>query len=1303
MTSQSLDEILRARFHGAVNITGIRYQLLYSVMRLFDLYLYPDSDYVQFEGIEDVDVRNKNIKGLNIANKHIQVKGSRNKQGWSWLKQEKILDHFLEILQIDNDSHFVIVTNFQFTGQLLALANYCNSGISSPPESLVNQVKKYISDAKFQNIDARLFLSRLSFEYREESEIIDTIHQSCIQYFELQTAIEPLYFSHLIGCAVGWAANRVQVTRHDMEIERLRVSDWISLGTVNPAVQSRLVTPLYFDHDATSTDYYEGKDARPSHIVANLDAPRKEWLKLIEDKFQRAQVCIIKSSSGQGKSTLLYRYAFDHFIENAVYRINGCENEEQVGQIVEYLKQRLSLKLPLLVIIDPLTNRTQQWHRIVASLIDQSVHFLIATREEDWHRYGQGTSAFLWDMVIPTLSLQEAQRIFQRFQKEQRIAKQVLSAEWAYAQVEGEKLLIEFIYLITQGQMLAERIRDQVNILRQESSSKVEILRLVATAHIYGASISLVGLLQEVKFDSDPDAIIQSLQQEYITCESGFCFGIHSVRSQHLVHSLHNTIPIEHTISRLIYCLDQTNLITLISQVFSQDNIQREILLDKLVERCHNLSLGYINLIIDALFSASEVYFLEKNRLLINEAISKFGSSAIYMLSASTLPAGGVNVIQELQQALPDNQSIQNLKNVINQIKTREEIKSQVLICRFLKSIIQNLDLYSNIEFKEVAIISNWYLFFSIPSSSIDLFFIDIEWMKYIWQQDDKTISLFLDTFQHRLPDQYSQMVLSQRDFFLQKFCRYFHVLNTEIKDNEIHIEFIVDRKLAAAKPNDQAISRLEQLRLWFPIYSIYSSQGLDPITGDIPQFPDDTSKRIARETLQLMLHAPKNAVYLRIFESQYSSISSYEWIDHWYQTRRKFLEFGQAVIQFFNLIYCEKAADENKLRDLGIQAVELEKHNPRIPLRLAKQFNNHQKLINSWGNSYAHFIRHFFGHSQSGVIDKHKSLLMRINLNDAIKGLPKVHQAFHEVLQTESNSSEMQSLDEQELKLYPYIIRVLNFWCEGTKQKTSNLLRTVDQWERDKDTDFALRIRQLLAPLADAGMTFLYPVRVFEEFPLYNICIGFEIISFELLSKQIELICQHIIASEFNYTYLYLVPTIRSNIYNAVIRVSFDTLRKLFAGEQAEGIFPVSIPEGMVDILPGLQITPMPDMVQITQVANIATELVAQRNIVGFARSRLDPTIEDEAILLNQYQTSVIKQINLLQNNFDELYTIAILSNIEQGKSEWIDFWNRAKAYIQQLTDLSFLVDGCVPQLSTHHPLLEEMAQQYISACYIN
>jgi hypothetical protein len=409
-------------------------------------------------------------------------------QGWAWFRSERILEHFFAVFKLQPNARFVLATNFELTGQLQALVSFCNGQSANLPLDLRKKLTKVVAPVGFDRRHVHQFLPRVSFEYVSEHDLWSRLRQACVHHFDIQVSNEELYLSKLVECAITWAANRAVVAKRDIETEKLRIQDWISRGPVNPAVLGRLIQPLTFESEEMTADYYDAKDARPGHIAAGLDAPRLQWQRDIEEKLQHVQVCIVKAPSGQGKSTLLYRYAFEHLAPNTVFRLNACPSEEHAGQIVEYLTQRLSLGLPLLVLIDSLTERTQLWYHVAAQLAGQPVRFLMATREDDWYRYGQGTSAFACDMVTPDLSLSEAQSIFQHFKLRGRVAPTVVSAEWAYARVEDRGLLIEFIYLITQGQMLAERIRDQVHALEQEEPARLDVLRLVATAHVYGAA-----------------------------------------------------------------------------------------------------------------------------------------------------------------------------------------------------------------------------------------------------------------------------------------------------------------------------------------------------------------------------------------------------------------------------------------------------------------------------------------------------------------------------------------------------------------------------------------------------------------------------------------------------------------------------------------------------------------------------------------------------------------------------------------------------------------------------------------------
>src|SRR5260221_10287393 len=122
--TQTLDTLLRSRYQGASNIVGIRFQLLYSVLRAFDLYADAPAGEVQFEGLEDVDVRDsreKALRGLNIGDTYVQVKHTGAPKTLSWLDHEKVLDHFIEVYLEHPNARFVLVTSLPVKSNLVDL------------------------------------------------------------------------------------------------------------------------------------------------------------------------------------------------------------------------------------------------------------------------------------------------------------------------------------------------------------------------------------------------------------------------------------------------------------------------------------------------------------------------------------------------------------------------------------------------------------------------------------------------------------------------------------------------------------------------------------------------------------------------------------------------------------------------------------------------------------------------------------------------------------------------------------------------------------------------------------------------------------------------------------------------------------------------------------------------------------------------------------------------------------------------------------------------------------------------------
>ncbi len=116
--------LLEARYHGAVNIAGIRFQLMYSLLRTFDLYK-PDAPAgIRLEGIEDLDVtrhRQIDLKGIAISNQYIQVKTSKHPWNWGKFASSDMLQNFLPTWEADPNATLLVVSNFGYEGLLAEL------------------------------------------------------------------------------------------------------------------------------------------------------------------------------------------------------------------------------------------------------------------------------------------------------------------------------------------------------------------------------------------------------------------------------------------------------------------------------------------------------------------------------------------------------------------------------------------------------------------------------------------------------------------------------------------------------------------------------------------------------------------------------------------------------------------------------------------------------------------------------------------------------------------------------------------------------------------------------------------------------------------------------------------------------------------------------------------------------------------------------------------------------------------------------------------------------------------------------
>ena len=1308
-----ISRLLESRYHGAVNIAGIKYQLTYAVFRAFDLFKPDAPDSIQLEGIEDVDIKGLKqveLRGLRVSTEYVQVKTSKKSWDWSRFASSGIIQNFLPVLSGDPAAMLLVVTNFRYAGSLDEFVKY-SKGIRN---TLSNKAKRNIHDlckrASYPDIDTDQLIRHISFTCITDEELMNIVMREIITAFDLTTSNADLYFGVLMGKFIELASQRKEVRRVDLESIHLFVKEQIDLGSKNPATQNGWIERLKFVEEEHPEDYYEGKNARPGHILADLDVRRPEWEARIYDALQRSHVCVVRASSGQGKSTLLYRYAYEHYHPETALVIKRLNDESMVGPIKQAIVSRQRLGLPILIFIDNVSEGLQFWHKLAAEFAGQEVFFLITIREEDWYRYSGNASGFVWEVVTPALSLREAQNIFSQFQRKGKIASSVPSAEWAYEQIADRQLLIEYAYLVTHGQMLADRLKDQVQEMQRlgEDRAKLQILRLVSVAQAYGASVTIKLILQHIPFERDPDSTLRSLEREYLLFADGVCEGLHFVRSQHLIPLLHGVVPVENTMIELVQVLDPDNLEPFISSTFSDSDLDHNCLLDALVSKCQQEPLSIVNRIAKALFRASEVTYYRLHQGLFETAFDQIGSSGIFILCSVTLPFQTVNMLENLKGVFgadhPNYVLLSDLEKqfIPRQWNERYEVK-------FLQMTIDNITADSLItEFSEIGAFLGWCQLPGINPLRIVQILAERDWQEQIYKADLLSAANFLNVLHDHARGTYDHLLAFEKTSLMSYFKLRSDTLLINERNGDIYIEFIVDEQNGSMKPNDQAVERLRNLRKFFPYYQHYCSQGLYVSILGIQPPVDDTKKAIPNDTLRLEINSEKNAIYMKITQAYYTPKLVYEWQEQWFLLRKAFLDFVCKCTDFYKWLLNGRQpkvdAVNESLKNSLLHAQRLK----GLPIKLAERFSEEQRLISGWETSMRNFIMQFGEHDLNDGAQK-SSRLMRYNLKDAVRQIPDAHRAFHSILTEMQSYFDMSDLYEQESASYSYLADILDFWFERPTGRVLNLRAAIDARRYKQGKQFTDAVCSTLIPLTEQGFSFVYPTAPLLEHPLTGLVLGFEVLDFENFITQMVLILNQLASFSQECHFVYLVPLLKGTRYSShVWRIAFDKIKEIMEGKTEDkewALLPLEPPATLFQVLPSLKQTSLNEANMENEFYRLYGGLNTIRNTIHLIRNRLDINQPFEMQLAEKLYGRFQSDLEQISTDVASLFEqMQQFADGSPSATEWLDF---VQACVKKISDIS---DGMTSDTAIINPInigqvieLQRLLGRYRNARYLH
>ncbi|MDE6055060.1 MAG: hypothetical protein K2G55_15180 [Lachnospiraceae bacterium] len=897
-----------SRNGGQLALRGYSYQFLYSCYLM--LSEMNESVVFNLEGIEDIDYTICANDKNSIT--HIQLKYSTVRQDASFMSS--VIKNFLETYLIDKNRSFKLVYDFVPAVGNLSKLFHGNLDADSRKywKNVIEKIKKENVLWNWDVYEFDDFISKISFENVEKKSLEDSVERALIKRYNITTGNIKLFANGIKMFCVDKMENRGKITLKEIQqcIEAIKFD--ISKGAQNPA--HSWIKRIDFTGSDKLSDYYEGKKATPADIANNLPVSRPAIEKELIDSIHNNTITVIKSSSGQGKTSLALKTQFALQSEYTPYQISCCKDVQELGHIVDYFRARTRLGEKPLILLDNLDAHLSKWNelaQLMQSNVMQNYRLLVTSRENDWYNYGGDLSNLhSINIIKPFLSENEAAKIFHTLQRSGYLHPEMTDWKSSWAKIADRKLLIEYVYLLTHGVMIAERISAQMKEIGTSTVGgiKFDILRKVCFADVCGTKLPTRELLQRmtIKAGCDIGELLKSMEDEFlvhVSLDGDYIEGLHPVRSQHIVDRLHEYYSLAETALEITKIADIQDFPVLFSH-YPEFGFDKEEFYSNFVNQWWDITnlKCFVSAIRETFSGSVRQYFLD-NRDAFNDANSRGG---LFVFATELCPfekfeefGESLETLDSLAEMSPNDENIQYLIRLRDRVAKIELSKTDVYILSFkLYEKLKNLNTIEIVDLDSYAVIADWlYHIYSSMNLSQNIN------LENLWSNPEKcnidTLSLLMYTSFCGNKKGYLNFVESNLQHILTylKHKTQSHRLYVSDDREDIHVEYIL-RSSEIEKGNEESVSRLKTICRMLPIFKVYRSDTIMPHLDALDAYtiPDDAHKEMPIRNLVIMFRQDLTSLWLITIQSNYEFDKVVEWLEHWFNTRKCVCELMEKV-----------------------------------------------------------------------------------------------------------------------------------------------------------------------------------------------------------------------------------------------------------------------------------------------------------------------------------------------------------------------------------------------------------------------
>ncbi|MBC6165038.1 hypothetical protein HCA15_00170 [Listeria booriae] len=650
----------------------------------------------------------------------------------------------------------------------------------------INNIKDKFLKNGYSNSDVEWILKNLVFEQVDELELREKIYNNLSK--RVTTMASPEIMMDILTSYISDLSRNSGTTNKENWEQRTQK---IALGIASLSGMAKqygnTIFPIYEYKSSKSsidlkTEYLAGVNGRAQHIRANLDITRTFWIEKIDELFESFNTVIIKGASGQGKSSLAYRYLLNTFTEDNILCIEKVTNEEQAIDISSALAGIAKNRDESLVVYLDVSPYDTNWLWLCEQLYskNKNIKLLITIREEDFKRSPIDYSKHHFGELELNFSKEEANEIFTLYKNHD-----FLSFENAWKSFGETGPLMEFVYMLNQSKVLKQRLRAQVDMIIQHEEHAdewLEILAVICYAGKYNIHIDAIKLFLVIECPQKRK-MLKVFEKEYFLRQSKdgkYLECLHALRAS-ILYDIFREDAILPEIEVLIKAMQSINgnaMMMLVEYVYQFD------INDNLITRLSLISYESWELlasVLKALLWAEVWHYYQSNKEIIMRG-DQVLNNVFIMLGLGDVSGyyNQVN-IEDIKRFIP-------LDSFSEMVELVEKLSSRVLeykfLDKFIEKIFPNLPLNKEIEENEMTALG--YSLFWMAKRN---FLISEKSAQFSFSGIEKRMDTLLDSYMNMMigiQEQGWEVNNSIRKKILPKIISKYNIVSLDSTDHEI-------------------------------------------------------------------------------------------------------------------------------------------------------------------------------------------------------------------------------------------------------------------------------------------------------------------------------------------------------------------------------------------------------------------------------------------------------------------------------------------------------------------------------------